>query len=145
MKISLDTNVFLALMNKEPLAPYCEMIFDAIDNNSLEPFVSTIVIAEVLVGFCQNNDLDGKHKFLNKIQLKYHSIPVSLSIAENGAEIRAFDHLKLPDALIYATALASNVDILISNDLPLTKKGTIPILTPKGFVDAYSQIFPKKR
>jgi predicted nucleic acid-binding protein len=97
------------------------------------------VITEILVGFNQNGDNEGKQKFLDKIRLKYEIVPVSLELAELSAEIRANSKIKLPDALIYATTIKSNAEVLISNDFPLVKRVKTPILTPKEFLDVYSK------
>jgi predicted nucleic acid-binding protein len=140
VKVCIDTNVFIALMNKESNTQYCELIFNAIEKNHLEAALSTIVIAEILVGFNQNGDNEGKQKFLNKIRLKYEIEAVSLELAELGADIRANTKIKLSDALIYATTIKSNAEVLISNDFPLAKKVKTPILTPKEFCDAYLNV-----
>ncbi|MHA1745565.1 MAG: type II toxin-antitoxin system VapC family toxin [Promethearchaeota archaeon] len=137
MKIALDTNVFIALMNKEANAHYCELIFNAIDKKMLQAVISTIVVAEVTVGFYQTNNMDGKQKFHNKISVDYEILPVTLDIAEKGAELRAKMAIKLPDALIYASAEFGNVDVLISNDHPFRKKSKLKINSPQEFVENY--------
>ena len=88
MKISLDTNVFIALMNREANFHSCELIFDAIDKHFIEVTLSTIVVAEVLVGFYQSDNSDGKEKFLNKLKVNYEILPVTLELAEQAAQIR---------------------------------------------------------
>ncbi len=124
-------------MNKEANAHYCELIFDAIDKKMIQAAISTIVVAEVLVGFYRSSNMDGKKKFQNKISVDYEILPVTLDIAEKGAELRAKMAIKLPDALIYASAELGNVDVLISNDHPLNKKSELKINSPQEFVDNY--------
>jgi predicted nucleic acid-binding protein len=124
-------------MNKEANFHSCELIFDAIENHRLNAAISTIVVAEVLVGFYQSNNLDGKDKFLQKLKIYYEILPVSLEISEKGAEIRAQKGLKLPDALIYASSCASEADLLISSDHPLGRKSRMPVYTPEEFVKMY--------
>jgi predicted nucleic acid-binding protein len=141
LKICLDTNIFIAVINKESDSIYCEMIFNAIEKNRIESALSTIVIAEILVGFNQNADNEGKQKFLDKVRLKYQVFPVTLEIAEQGAEIRASTNLRLPDALIFATMIQTHADVLISNDHPLAKKEKKRIMSPKEFVITYTKIF----
>ena len=124
-------------MNKEANFHSCELIFDSIENQQFNAAISTIVVAEVLVGFYQSNNLSEKEKFLKKIQIYYEILPVSFQISEKGAEIRAKKGLKLPDALIYASGLAAKADLLISNDNPLGKKASLPVFTPEEFVTNY--------
>lgn len=140
MKICIDTSVFLAVMNKESDSIYCEMIFDAIEKNLIECILSTIVIAEILVGFDVNADFDGKQKFLDKIKLKYKIMPVTLEIAIRGAELRASSNIRLPDALIYATLVHSKAEFLISNDFSIAKKEINLVLPPKDFITKYSKL-----
>ncbi len=122
MKVSIDTNTFIAINNEEEDASFCEKIVQAIEKHELSASVSTIVIAEMLVGFYSNNDEEAAEKFLKKIKDCYEIVPISIDIAQQAAKFRADYKVKLPDALIYACALASQSDYLISNDNPLSKK-----------------------
>lgn len=137
LKISLDSNVFIAVMNKEANSSACTVIFDLIEEKKLIPLVSTIVIAEVLVGFDLVKNVTGKSKFLKKLQIFYEIIDVSLEIAQIGAEIRSKTSLKLPDALIYATALQGKANCLITNDFPVRKLNEIKVYTPDEFVSNF--------
>jgi len=143
MKACLDTNVFISIKNQEPDALYCEGILDAIDDNKIQGIISTIVLAEVLVGFYQNNEIKEAERFLNHAMLKYEIIPVNVEISKNAAIIRGMMQIKLPDALISATATFAKADILITNDIPLTKKINYQIITPQRFMETYVQITPK--
>ena len=137
MKIALDTNIFIAIMNQEPDSEYCEQIITAVEKAQIKAILSTIVVAEILVGFNQKQDEKGKQRILDKISLQYQIVPVSLEIAEKSAAIRASTNIKLPDAIIYATALASEAEVLISKDGPLIKRGKIAIMNPKEFLKEY--------
>lgn len=137
MKISLDTNVFLAVKNKEPDFDYCKKIIDSIEENKIEGAVSTIVVAEVLVGFYQNREIDKAKRFSGKILLNYEIHIVGLEIAQEAAKIRAKHNIKLPDAIIAASTLASGADFFISQDKKLLKRLDIQIIAPKEFVKKY--------
>lgn len=143
MKACLDTNVFISVKNKEPDAPYCERILDAIDDNKIQGVISTIVLAEVLVGFYQNNETPEADRFLNHAILQYEIIPVNVEISKNAAVIRGTMQIKPPDALISATATFAKADCLITNDIPLTKKIEYQIITPQTFMETYLQVTPK--
>lgn len=136
----LDTNVFISVKNKEIDAPYCERILDAIDDNKIQGVISTIVLAEVLVGFYQNNEIQEAERFLNHAILKYEIIPVNVEISKNAALIRGTMQIKLPDALISATATFAKANFLITNDIPLTKKIKYQIITPQQFMKTYLQV-----
>lgn len=137
LKICLDTNVFVSVINKEPLALACKKIMDHIEKKQLEAVVSTIVISEICVGFYQNHDDQIIPAFLDNLKKNYQIIPVTEDIALKSAEIKAFSNLKLPDALIYATSLMNNVNFLVSNNFSVVKsqKKTDPqVVTPDDFV-----------
>lgn len=56
MKVCIDTSVFIAVKNIEADAHQCEKILDAVDDKEIEGVVSSIVIAETLVGFYMNKE-----------------------------------------------------------------------------------------
>jgi predicted nucleic acid-binding protein len=62
------------------------------------------------------------------VKANYDLIPISINIVQETAELRALFRIKLPDALILATAKISQADYLISNDITIQKKAYIPIL-----------------
>ena len=137
MKVCLDTNIFIAVKNKEPNFEFSEKIMDAIEDKQVEGVISTIVLAEVLVGFYQNDEKKEANRFLSSALLNYEIVPLNISNAQNAAKIRAKDKIKLPDAIINATVLETKSNFLISNDISLIKKSKIKILTPQQFYEEY--------
>ena len=89
MKVNLDTNVFIAIKNKEPDYEYCETIIDSVEDNQIEGVMSIIVLAEVLVGFYQNAENEEADRFSSSAILKYDLIPVNHDLAQKAAQIRA--------------------------------------------------------
>ena len=137
MKICLDTNVFITVKNKERDSEFCEKILDSIENKQIEGSVSTIVLAEVLVGFYLNNEKKEADRFLSSAILNYDVIPVNINITQKAAQIRARHGIKLPDAIITASTILSNSKYFITYNKTLIKKLEIQILTPKQFVEEY--------
>ena len=145
MKIGLDTNIFLAIRNREPNYLICKKIIDAIqieketttNQMKMNGFLSTIVVAEILVGFYKKRDLVQLNEFLTVINKYYTIIPVSLEISNESAQLRAETEIKLPDALIAISYQQAKVDIFISNDFKLKKKLGFDVLKPEQFVDQY--------
>ena len=137
LKISLDTNIFLAIKNSEDSSPYCEKILNAIEEKKFTGVLSTIIIAEVLVGFYQNNESWEADEFTRNCSAYYNIIPVSLEISLKGAQIRAYNNIKLPDALIIATLELNETKLLITSDRRLSKYNDITIMTPEEFVKKY--------
>lgn len=137
MKVSLDTNVFIAIKNKEENFMDCKHILDAIEENQFKGVISTIVLSEVLVGFYQNNELEEGDRFLSKAILNYKVIPVDIRISQKAAQIRAQYQFKLPDAIIAASTILSDSEAFITCDKPLLKKLKIQVFSPVEFVEKY--------
>ena len=137
LRISLDTNIFLSIKNKEGSSPFCEKILNAIEEKKFIGVLSTVVISEVLVGFYQNNETWEADEFSHNVTAYYKIIPVSLEVSQKGAKIRAKYNVKLPDALIIASLDLSETKILISSDKGLSKCSEIIIMTPEKFVEKY--------
>jgi predicted nucleic acid-binding protein len=137
MRISLDTNVFIAIKNKEDDSQYCERILDAIEDKEIEGVISTIVIAETLVGFYYNKEEKEAEHFLVQVLQSYYVLPVDVQVSEKAAKLRAQQGIKLPDAVIIATAMITNADYLITKDDTLKKKTGIKSLTPQEFASKY--------
>ncbi|MCF2138547.1 MAG: PIN domain-containing protein [Candidatus Lokiarchaeota archaeon] len=134
LKICIDSNVFISIHNQESNHTECEKIIDAIETNQHKGLVSVIVISELLVGYYQIGEMSELNLFLSKAKMLYELIPISLSIAQEAAELRALYQIKLPDAIILATAKLYNADYLISNDIKLIKRPYFPIITAEDFV-----------
>ncbi len=139
LKVSLDTNVFLAVKNKEPGYQFSKRIIDSVEDNQnqIEGIMSTIVLAEVLIGFYQNDENEKANRFSSKALLNYDIITVNHEVARKAAQIRAKYNIKLPDAIITASTIISGADLFITNDGFLLKKLKIQVSTPKEFVENY--------
>jgi predicted nucleic acid-binding protein len=131
MKICIDSNVFISVHNQEANHVECEKIFNAIEEKRHQGLLSTIVISEIAVGYYQIGEITELNLFISKCKANFEILPLSLEIAKEAAEIRAYNRIKLPDAIIIATARLHGADYLVSNDIPMTKKEYIPILTTK--------------
>ncbi len=137
MKVSLDTNVFLAVKNKEPEHEYCEKIINSIEDKQIDGVMSTIVLVEVLVGFYQNTENEEANRFSSKALLNYELVPVNQKIAQEAAQICAQYSIKLPDVIISASTILSGSDFFITRDKNLLKKLRIQKLAPKEFVNNF--------
>ena len=137
MRLCLDTNVFIAVKNREADSQHCERILDAIDDKEIEGVISTIVITETLVGFYYNKEEKEAEHFLMQVLRSYRVLPVDVEVSVKAARIRALQGIKLPDAIIIATVIITSADYLITKDDTLKKKIGIKSLTPKEFASKY--------
>jgi Predicted nucleic acid-binding protein, contains PIN domain len=121
MKIALDSNVLIYFFEGiEPQASQAEKILSSIMKGKNEGVISTITIADVLTGFYLAGDpaKAGKAKaLLSDLAINGFKIaPVTFEIADLAARLRAKSGGKLPDALIVATAVSHQANVLYSQD-----------------------------
>ena len=140
MKVSLDTNVFISVKNKEDDHEYCEKIINSIEDKHFDGVLSTIVLIEVLVGFYQNSENNEADRFSSSAVLNFDVIPVNLEIAQKSAQLRAQHKIRLPDAIISASTIVSKAEFFITNDKSLLKKLDLKKITPKDFVINYLEV-----
>ena len=143
MNISLDTNIFLNVKNKEePFFSFSDSILKAIDeeNNDIYATISIITITELNVGYYTNKETIEKDEFISGLysNKKYKISNLNLNIADKAAEIRSQINLKLPDCIIIATALIENAELLITNDTRFDKaKEFLNVYNSQEFFERY--------
>lgn len=103
MKALLDTNILIDYLNGIPQAK------QEIDSYS-KPLISIITWVEVLVGATPEDEATVRG-FLSRFQV----IALTAVIAENAVLIRRQAKIRLPDAIIQATAQVENV-LLVSRN-----------------------------
>jgi predicted nucleic acid-binding protein len=138
LNVSVDTNIFVGVLNKESLSASSKEILDRIDSGSLSCVVSTVVIAEMCAGYHLAGETKEKDDFLTHLQgsQNYDIIELSVGIADQAGRIKAATGLKLPDAIIVASAVKGDSECLITNDESLKKaEKFIRVVTSKEFVD----------
>jgi len=136
--VAIDTNVFIDVKNKEPSYSFSKQVLDWIDEGRVKGVVSTVVIAEMCAGYHETKELREKDDFLTHLlsSPNYEVVEVSAGVADEAGRIRAITGLRLPDALIVASALKRRGKHLVSNDASLKRANEfINVLTPKELVE----------
>ncbi len=143
MKITLDTNIFLNVKNKEePFYKFSKSILEAVDSGDqdLEAIISVITITELCVGYYRNNELIDKDEFLSGLSSNknYKIIDYDSNTADKTAELRSKINLKLPDCAIIATTIIEKSETLITNDSGFDKATSlIKIYNSQEFFEKY--------
>ncbi|MGQ4874624.1 MAG: type II toxin-antitoxin system VapC family toxin [Promethearchaeia archaeon] len=141
MIVGLDTNIFLNVKNKEqPFYKYSDSIIKTIDDGKIKAIVSIITIAEMCVGYHKENELNDKEEFISGLYSNpnYKIINLDYKVADKSAEIKSKTKLKLPDAIIVATALLNNATYIITNDGEFDKaEDFINIFTSQEFYERF--------
>ncbi len=117
--ILVDTSVALAyLTGTERASAAAEKLFDAFIATGRNPAaLSTVTVGEILVrpfraGPSAVATAEGFLRHFGEIRL----IDVSYEVAREAARIRARTGLRMPDALVIASALTSDIEIVVTND-----------------------------
>jgi predicted nucleic acid-binding protein len=142
LNVSLDTNIFVGVVNKEPLSVDSKKILDRIDAGSLDCVVSTIVIAEMCAGYHIAGQTKEKDDFLTHLEASqsYAIVELSVGVADQAGRIKAETGLRLSDAIVVASAVKGGAECLISNDESLKKAAKfIRVVSSKEFVDETAQ------
>ena len=115
----VDTSVALAyLTGAEPTSALATELFDAFVATGRNPVaLSVVTVQEILVrpfrgGPAAVATAEGFLRHFAEIRLA----EVSYDIAREAARVRAISGIRAPDALIIATALVTQTDILVTND-----------------------------
>jgi len=138
LTVSLDTNVFLGVVNKEPLSDYSKAILDRIDAGALGCVVSAVVIAEMCAGYQAAGQVTDKDDFLTHLEASqsYDIVELTVGVADQAGRIKAETGLRLSDAIIVASAVKGGATCLVSNDESLRKAARfIKVVSTKEFVD----------
>jgi predicted nucleic acid-binding protein len=97
MKVVIDTNILVDYLHglpqaREELAHYSR------------PGISLITWMEVMIGARDNNEEAILRGFLGG----FETLPITDTVAHRAVVLRRSDRIRLPDALIWATAQSSN-------------------------------------
>jgi predicted nucleic acid-binding protein len=139
LKISLDTNVFISIHNNKPDSSSCVTILEVAEKNGWECWISVIAISEMLVGYYNQRSFSEAEQFVLLMQKNYNVQSINLQVAQLGAKLRSEFRLKLPEALILASGMVNNVEIIISNDIKMQQDFPIPILSASTFLEKYKE------
>lgn len=141
LKVTLDTNIFLNVKNKEePFYKYSKTVLEAIEESDIEAIVSIVSIAELSVGYYKANELKDKDEFIAGLysNKNYKIIDLNLKVADKSGEIKSKTNLKLPDCIITASSILEKAFCLITNDAEFEKaKNFTNIFTSKTFCEDY--------
>ena len=109
-KSHADTSWLIALFNPED-AHHKQALRELEELNSA-PAMSSLVLAELLVDF-ESSDSGSVSGTLNQIQKSFSAISsVTAEIAVRAAEIRSMQKVSLTDAIVIATALEEESQLL---------------------------------
>ena len=125
--IMLDTNAIIYFLDGTPNFINLMMaFFELVERDHLKITLSVINEAELLVKpYRESNSaaLEAITFFLEEFP-NLSIISLSREIGQQAAKIRAESGLRLPDAMILATAISNHCDLLLGNDMSFMQKAS---------------------
>jgi len=119
-RVLLDSSTLIAYHTpRETAYPLTKYLLDRIADaaDPLRGYCATISASELLVRPIRSGaaDFTFMHEFLTEFP-NLTLFPVDLIVGVEAATLRALTSIRLPDALIVATGLLSNCEVIVSND-----------------------------
>ncbi|MDD2510467.1 MAG: PIN domain-containing protein [Syntrophomonas sp.] len=125
--IMLDTNAIIYFLDGTPdLFDLMRALFELVEQDRLKITLSVISEAELLVKpYREKNStaIEAVSFFLEEFPNLKINLP-NMEISRQAAKIRAESGLRLPDAMIVATAINTQCDLLLGNDIGLMQKAS---------------------
>ena len=130
-RIFLDSAPIIYYVESNP--NYCliiDKVFNYIESHSIHIITSPITLAECLILPTRQKNLSVQQQFINILtsQDTINFVDINSETALIAADIRVRYNLKLPDALQITTAIQSNCDAFLTNDLQFKKVRELSIL-----------------
>jgi predicted nucleic acid-binding protein len=126
--VLLDTAPIVYFLDWNPkLGPFFKPLFAAHAEGRIRFAVTTITIAEVLVGPVQAGDEILATRY-RAVMETWQVVELTAQIAVSAARLRASLKLKLPDAVQAASALAINADALVTYDRDFSRVHSLRVI-----------------
>lgn len=127
--VLVDTAPFIYILEDHPrFATLFQPLFAAAEAGNLQIALSTITLAEVLVGPLKQRR-EALAKRYEKALAAFEVVPLTAEIAATAARLRASSGLRLPDAIQAATALEIGAAALVTHDRDFSKQNGLKVLT----------------
>ncbi|MDB6044891.1 MAG: hypothetical protein JWM63_3442 [Gammaproteobacteria bacterium] len=125
----MDSAPLIYFLESHPtFGPRFKPVFEAHAAGRVRFAVTTITVAEVLTGPLQARD-EALVRRYRAILESWQCIDLDVGIAESAARLRASLHLKLPDAVQAASALAINAAALVTHDRDFSKVKSLRLIS----------------
>jgi predicted nucleic acid-binding protein len=130
--VMMDTNAIIYFLDGTPnLIDLMMALFEMVERGQLKVTLSVINEAELLVKPYQENNSAAREAinfFLEEFP-NLNVVPLNREISQQAAKIRAESGLRMPDAIILATAISNQCDLFLGNDLILMHKASLYLPT----------------
>ncbi len=132
-RIAIDTNVLISVFAQEALGEKVVPIIDAVANKGTHEFIASVLTFSECAVLPYR---EGNWAALDQVKLMFQmpNLTVFLMderVAEEAARVRGAYNIKMPDAIIAATAIVHRADVLLTNDHSLAVIKEIQVVRPE--------------
>lgn len=131
MRVFIDTNVVLDfLQERQPFVEDAQKIFELIDLGQIQGFIAATTVTNIYYIVRKVAGKDTANEAIAELLNSLTICLVDLEILRNSLEL-GFDDFE--DAVQYACASSSHVDLIITRDLSGFAHSGIPVVLPRDF------------
>lgn len=132
-RIGIDTNILISVFAQESLSEKIVPIIDAVANKGTHEFVASVLTFSECAVLPYR---EGNWAALDQVKLMFQMPNLTVYamdevVAEETARIRGVYNLKMPDAIVVATAVVHKADVLLTNDRSLAVIREIQVVSPE--------------
>ncbi|WP_457641825.1 type II toxin-antitoxin system VapC family toxin [Persephonella sp.] len=132
MRILIDTNVILdLLLDREPFSKNAAKLISQIEKGKLTGLLCATAITTIYYLISKTLSKEEADKSLDLILSLFEIAPVNRIVLETAKDLKFKD---FEDAVIYSSAIHSNVDAVITRNTKDFKMKEIPIYEPEEFL-----------
>jgi predicted nucleic acid-binding protein len=129
--VYVDTSAVIYRVEQiEPYFTAAAPLWDALDAQQQHVVTSELTLLEVLVKPLRDGNpaLANLYRQVLLGTLGLDCLPVDRAVLESAAQLRAAHHLKTPDAIHAATALAHRCTLFVTNDTDFRRVPGLPVV-----------------
>jgi len=139
MRVLIDSDVFLDfILEREPFADKANGIFEHLESELFEAYVCAITPTTVFYSTRKAKGLDGAFAAVRDLLVAAKTCPVDGNVLSNALGLSFSDY---EDAVQCASAMAENLDAIVTRNTKDYKKSPIPVYSPIEFLEVLQKIF----
>ena len=129
MKVLIDTNIILdSLLEREPFVEDADALFEAIENEQIEGYVTATTLTNIYIVRRQTRSLDRARQAIAETLALMNVSAVDRHVLEIAFASNLTD---FEDAVQLACALSDNLEAIVTRDAGDFVGATLPTLSPK--------------
>jgi predicted nucleic acid-binding protein len=128
--VYLDTNCFIYSVERiEPFQAILDTLWQTVSTGQITVVTSELTLLEVLVKPLRVGDVATATTFRTILQKSpdVQMLPITQTVLEKAASLRATMNLKTPDALHAATAVLNDCVLFVTNDSTFSRVGDLTV------------------